>query len=82
MARAINMELLEQKIRKAEQEVAKAKRTYDTATAELKRLLDKRDAIRSQELIKAVAKSPLSYEEIMAFIKSGSVSSETAEDEQ
>lgn len=82
MARAINMELLEQKIRKAEQEVAKAKRTYDTATAELKRLLDKRDAIRSQELIKAVAESPLSYEEIMAFIKSGSVSSETAEDEQ
>ena len=33
MARSINMEALEQKISKAEQEVVKAKNNYDTATA-------------------------------------------------
>lgn len=68
MARTINMELLEQKIQKAEQEVAKAKRAYGVATAELKSFLEKRDMVRSQELIKAVAESPLSYDEIIAFI--------------
>lgn len=47
MARTINMGTLEQKIEKAEQEVVKTKRAYDTATSELKKLLDKRDAIRS-----------------------------------
>ena len=53
MARSINMEALEQKISKAEQEVVKAKNNYDTATASLKKMLDKRDAIRSKELMKA-----------------------------
>ena len=36
---------------------------------ELKKLLDKRDAIRSRELMKAVAESPLSYEDIIAVIR-------------
>lgn len=69
MARNVNIEALDQKINKAEQEVAKAKRNYDAATAGLKKLLDKRDAIRSQELMKAVAESPLSYEDIIALIR-------------
>lgn len=70
MARNVNMEALEQKISKAEQEVVKAKKNYDTATASLKKLLDKRDAIRSQELMKAVTDSPLSYDEIIVLIRS------------
>lgn len=70
MARAINKETLNQKIEKAEQEVAKAKRNYDAATAELKKLLDKRDAIRTKELLQVVAESPLSYEEIIRIIQS------------
>ena len=69
MARSINIEALDQKINKAEQEVAKAKRNYDAATAELNKLLDKRDAIRSRELMKAVAESPLSYKDIIALIR-------------
>ena len=71
MARTINMDSLNQKIEKAEQEVVRTKKAYDTATAELKKLLDKRDAVRSQELLKAVAESPLTYNEIIALIKSG-----------
>ena len=70
MARTVNMEALEQKISKAEQEVVKAKKNYDIATASLKKLLDKRDAIRSQELMKAVTDSSLSYDEIITLIRS------------
>ncbi len=70
MARNVNMEVLEQKISKAEQEVVKAKKNYDIATASLKKLLDKRDAIRSQELMKAVTDSSLSYDEIITLIRS------------
>jgi len=79
MARSVNMDALNQKIEKAEQEVVKAKKAYDMATSELKKLLDKRDAVRSQELLKAVADSPLTYAEIIAMIKTGG---KNAEDEE
>ena len=35
----------------------------------LKQLLDKRDALRKEELIAAVTKSSRSYEEILAFLE-------------
>lgn len=75
MARSINLKALDEKIGKAEQEVSKAKKNYDAATAELKRLLDKRDAFRSQELMRAVAESSLAFDEIILLIKSGGTSS-------
>ena len=82
MARAINKETLNQKIEKAEQEVAKAKRNYDVATAELKKLLDKRDALRSKELLQVVAESPLSYEEIIRIIQSAGQKKTISDDEE
>lgn len=69
MARTINTDILEQKIEKAEQEVVKTRKNYEEATAELKKLLDKREAIRSQELMKLIADSPLSYNEVVKLIK-------------
>ena len=44
MARTMNMEALDRKIEKAQHEVSVAKKRYNSATAELKKLLDKRDA--------------------------------------
>lgn len=82
MARVINKETLNQKIEKAEQEVAKANRNYDAATAELKKLLDKRDAIRSRELLQVVAESPLSYEEIIRIIQSAGQKKTSSDDEE
>ena len=41
MARNINMDSLNQKIEKAEQEVVRTRKAYDTATAELKNLMVK-----------------------------------------
>ncbi len=81
MARGINKDTLNQKIEKAEQEVAKAKRSYDTATAELKKLLDKRDALRSKELLQVVAASLLSYEEILGIIQNAGQKKTACEDE-
>lgn len=66
--RKSNMEALEEKIEKAQSDVTAAKKKYDESTALLKQLLDKRDALKKEELIAAVSKSSRSYEEIMAFL--------------
>lgn len=43
----------------------------DSSCAYLKELLDKRDAIRKEEILSAVVKSGRSYEEIMNFLNAG-----------
>jgi flagellar biosynthesis chaperone FliJ len=63
---------IEQKIEKAQQTVIKAKAKYDAAITELKKLMDKRDACRRDEIIAAIAHSDKSYDEIIAFITSDS----------
>ena len=68
----IAFQALEEKIKKAEADVIAAKKKYDQATANLKELLDKRDAIRKEEILSAVVKSGRSYEEIMNFLNAGS----------
>lgn len=69
MARQTSMESLEVKIEKAEQKVIQTKKAYDSATEELKKLLDKRDAIRRDEIMVAVVKSKKSYDEILKFLE-------------
>ena len=64
---------MEEKIEKAEADVIAVKKKYDQATANLKELLDKRDAIRKEEILSAVVKNEWqSYEEIMNFLNAGS----------
>ena len=46
----------------------KPKAVYDEKVDELQKLLDKRSALPQQEIIKAIANSSKSYEEIMRFI--------------
>lgn len=70
--RKTSKEALEEKIEKAEADVITAKKKYDQATANLKELLDKRDAIRKEEILSAVVKSGRSYDEIMNFLNAGS----------
>ena len=62
---------IEAKIMEAQEQVAKAKDRHDRACAELKDLVAKRDAMRKNELWDAVVKSGRSYEEIIAWLKSG-----------
>ena len=62
MARIASMEALEQRIEKAQEQVSKTKKAYDAAIAVLSDLLDKRDALRRDELVKAIMKSDKTYE--------------------
>ncbi len=68
MAKTMGMEVLEQKIEKAQENVVKTKKKYDTATAALKQLLDKKQAMQMEEVISAIVKSNRSYEEILNYI--------------
>ena len=69
MARIRKTITLDEKIEQAQMAVEKAKARYDVAVKELRDLLDKKDAQRKQELLKAVENSPRTFDEIMAFLK-------------
>ena len=68
MARTVGMESLEQKIEKAQGRVSRTKAVYDSAVDVLQKLLDKRTALQTEELVKSITNSSKSYEEIMQFI--------------
>ena len=72
MARMTSMEALEHKIEKAKEQVIRTKKQYDSATAALSDLLDKKDALRRDELIKAIMKSDRTYEEVIDFLNTES----------
>ena len=72
MARMTSMEALESKIEKAQAQVRKTKKQYDAAVALLSDLLNKREALQRDELVKAIMKSDRTYEEVMAFLDTGS----------
>ena len=61
MARVTSMEALDKKIEKAQAVVSRRKKLYDEAIAELSDLLDKRDALQRDELVKAIMKSGRTY---------------------
>lgn len=71
MARVTALQAVELKIEKAQEQVSKTKKAYDTAIANLSNLLDERDAIWRDELVKAIMKSNKTYEEVMAFLNTG-----------
>lgn len=66
--RKSSKEALEEKIEKAQAEVAAAKKRYDQAVSNLKELTDKRDAMKKDEIVSAIIKSGRSYDEIMDFL--------------
>ena len=68
MARISSMAAMERKIEKAQEQVSKTKKQYDSAVAVLSDLLDKRDALRRDELVKAIMKSGRTYEEVLEFL--------------
>lgn len=72
MARTTGMHTLTQKIEKAQARVIKTKLMHEDAVAELQKLLDKRDALRGDEIMAAIARSDKSYEEILQLIQDDS----------
>ena len=61
---------LDRKIEMAQEKVVKTKEKYEAAITELKQLMDKRDALKKEELIAAIKRSDKTYEEILEFINS------------
>ena len=76
MAWVTAMQAVQAKIEKAQEAVSKKKKEYDEAIAVLSDLLDKRDALRRDELVKAIMKSDRTYEEVMAFLNTEQESGE------
>ena len=68
MARMMGKEALELKIEKAQQKVIRTKAAHDAAVDELQVLLDKRTAFQTNEVMKAIANSSKTYEEILRYI--------------
>lgn len=68
MARTRNRITIDDRIEKQKEVVLKAKNRYDSAVAELNKLMTRRDELRSKELIKAISKSDRSYDDILAYI--------------
>ena len=68
MARMTSMEALEKRIEKAQTQVSRTKKQYDEAVSTLSDLLDKKEALQRDELIKAIMKSDRTYEEVLEFL--------------
>jgi hypothetical protein len=60
---------LDDKIESAQGKVVRTKAKYDAAVSELKLLMEKREALRKDALMKAIASSSKSHDEILAFLK-------------
>ena len=69
MTRNMNRETLEQKIAKTEKAISRNREQYDRLTAELEDLHKKKKAILNEEILKAIAGSSKSHEEILDFIQ-------------
>lgn len=69
MARVRHNILLDEKIIKAQETVEKTKEKYEAAVKELRFLMEKRDEMKKQELLKMIESSRKSYEEIIEFLK-------------
>ena len=69
MARTKSDASLDEQIEKAQDRLAKAKAQYDSAAADLRKLLEERDARRQKLLMVAIAKSDKSFEDILRFLE-------------
>lgn len=68
--RQITSDALEERILKAKNKLVTAKKAYDEAAQELRNLLEKRDAIRKDELYNKLINSKWSYEQVIKLIAS------------
>ncbi len=72
MARTKQTVSIDEKIAKAQVVVEKTKEKYEAAVKELRNLMDKKEALKKQELFKAIENSSKTYEEIYNFLVSDS----------
>lgn len=73
---------IDDKIKRAQEEVVKAKEKYDEKIAALEELMAKKRSIQNEELLKLFANSSRSYEEVAEFLKSGMTEEQLAKSTQ
>ena len=79
MARTVSKDALGQKIEKVEKAISLNRAQYDKLTAELEDLHKKQKAIQTEELLKALAGSSRSYDEVLRFIQGKKVNKNSEE---
>ena len=70
MARMKTDASLDEQIEKAQERLDKAKAQYDSAVADLRKLLEERKSRRQKLLMAAIAKSDKSFEDNLRFLES------------
>lgn len=70
---------LDERIEEQEQAVSKAKEHYETEVNKLEKMMNKRDELQKEELMKAIEDSNRSFDEILQFLQ-GDASAEVSED--
>lgn len=70
MARKAGAATLDEKIRKAQEAMVKAKNKYDAALDELEKLVAKRKQLEDKKLLEAYHNGNRTADEIIAFIRS------------
>lgn len=70
MARTKQTVSIDEKIARAQEIVEKTKEKYEAAVKELRSLMDKKEALKKQELFKAIENSRKTYDEILEFLMS------------
>lgn len=73
---------IDDKIKRAQDEVVKAKEKYDSKVAVLEGLMAKKRAMQNEELLKLFENSNRSYEEVAEFLKSGMTEEQLAKSTQ
>ena len=68
--RKVSLEKLEAQIEQAKEKVVKLQNAADAAKKELKDLMDQRDILRQDAIIKLLANSKRSYQEVVDFLQS------------
>ncbi len=68
--RQITEEALNEKISKAQEKLVATKKAYDEAAQELRNLIEKRDAIRKDELYNKLLNSKWTFEQMIKLIDS------------
>ena len=67
---------IEEKIESQKEVVSKAKDRYENELDKLEKLVQKRDELRSKELMEAFARGARSFEEVMRFLSGNEVDDE------
>ena len=68
MARTKQTVSIDEKIMDAQETVEKTKQKYDAAVKELRNLMEKKEALKKQELFKAIENSHKTHDEILKFL--------------